>query len=507
MSPSVVVEIDNRRKRIIISDNGEGMDEARLNHFFTMHGENIERRQGTGGRGKYGTGKSAAFGIGKQVIVDTVRNGLRNRVELSKGDIDASDGSEIPVRHTIANEPTSDDNGTTIIIEDIFLSKIDATKIIKKVERHLQSYRADNPQVLIGDHLCTYREPKVQEEFTFAPEGVWSDALGDAELVVRVAMSPLESDERGVSVHCGPGNLVAVEDAGVCTKEMGEYLFGEIDVPRLESEEYEMDAFDASRDMRLRPEHPAAASLIGFVGTKLEEVRKQLVKRKREASREQANQELKEQADKIADLLNNDFKAVNEKILKIRSTRRTTGNMQSDFGGEASNDDDPEGWVKGIEKRGDIPESDFEPNDDPQDIPHDPSDEPPISGDQNNEGEASVDPVSDGGTSKKRRPRGGFSVEYEHMGEHEDRAKYIADRGLFMINLDHPVVKSANNSLGVSDIGFIRLSHEIVFSEYALALANMAAVDDPDIPADDVIYDARETLNRISSKSAILYQK
>ncbi len=93
------------------------------------------------------------------------------------------------------------------------------------------------------------------------------------------------------------------------------------------------------------------------------------------------------------------------------------------------------------------------------------------------------------------------------MGEHEDRAKYIADRGLFMVNLDHPVVKSANNSLGVSDIGFIRLSHEIVFSEYALALANMAAVDDPDIPADDVIYDARETLNRISAKSAILYQK
>jgi hypothetical protein len=210
MPPSVVVEIDNRRKRIIISDNGQGMDAACLNHFFTMHGENIERRQGTGGRGKYGTGKSAAFGIGKQVIVDTVRNGLRNRVELSKGDIEASDGNEIPVRHTIANEPTNDDNGTTIIIEDIFLSKIDATKIIKKVERHLQSYRAVNPQVLVGDHLCTYREPKVQEEFTFAPEGLWGDALGDAELVVRVAMSPLESDERGVSVHCGPGNLVAV---------------------------------------------------------------------------------------------------------------------------------------------------------------------------------------------------------------------------------------------------------------------------------------------------------
>jgi len=472
-----------------------------------MHGENIERKQGAGGRGKYGTGKSAAFGIGKHFTVDTVRNGLRNRLELSKEDIEASTGSVIPVRHTIANEKTANGNGTTIIIDEIFLPKIDAAKIIKKVERHLQSYRSVNPQVLVGDHLCTYREPKIQEEFAFTPEGAWSDVLGkDVTLVLRVAMSPLESDERGVSIHCGPGNLVAVEDSGVCTKEMGEYLFGEIDVPRLESDEYEMEAFDASRDMKLRPEHPVAASLIGFLGTKLEEVRKKLVKRKREASQEQANQELKQQADKIADLLNNDFKAVNEKILKIRSVRRTTGNMQSDFGGESGNDENPDGWVKGIAERGDVPESNREPNSDPQDNSHEPSDAPPISGVQNDVGEAAVDPVSSGGTSRKRRPRGGFSVEYEHMGENEDRAKYIADRGLFMINLDHPVVKSANNSLGVRDIGFIRLSHEIVFSEYALALANMAAVDDPDIPADDVIYDARETLNRISAKSAILYQ-
>lgn len=507
VAPSVEVQIDNSKKRITIRDNGQGMDEARLNHFFTMHGENIERKRGAGGRGKYGTGKSAAFGIGKKIIVETVRNGLINKVELSRGDIEASNGGVIPVRRTVANESTANANGTTIIIEGIFLPKIDAFKIIKKVERHLQSYRSVNPQVLVGDHLCAYREPKVQEEFAFRPEGAWQNALGDVELFVRVAMSPLESDERGVSVHCGPGNLVAVEDAGVCTKEMGEYLIGEIDVPRLESAEYEMDAFDSSRDMRLRPEHPVAVSLIGFIGTKLEEVRKKLVKRKRAASQEQANQELKQQADKIAELLNSDFKAVNEKILKIRSTHRTAGNMQSDFGGEVSSDHDPDGWVKGIEARGDLPFSDHEPKHDRLENPAQKlSEEPPVSGDRNEEGEASVDPVSEGGTSKKRRPRGGFSVEYEHMGEQEDRAKYIADRGLFMINLDHPVVKSANSALGVSDIGFIRLSHEIVFSEYALALANMAAVDDPDIPADDVIYDARETLNRISAKSAILYQ-
>ena len=92
------------------------------------------------------------------------------------------------------------------------------------------------------------------------------------------------------------------------------------------------------------------------------------------------------------------------------------------------------------------------------------------------------------------------------MGGSADRAIYTTDKGSFTVNLDHPVVKSAVKNLSINGIGFMRLSHEIIFAEYALALANMAAVDDPDIPADDVIYDAKETLNRISAKSAILYE-
>ena len=102
--------------------------------------------------------------------------------------------------------------------------------------------------------------------------------------------------------------------------------------------------------------------------------------------------------------------------------------------------------------------------------------------------------------------KSGFSVNYENMGGSADRAIYTTDKGSFTVNLDHPVVKSAVKNLGINDIGFMRLSHEIIFAEYALALANMAAVDDPDNPADDVIYDARETLNRISAKSEILYE-
>jgi hypothetical protein len=65
-------------RAIAISDNGRGMTDKDLQHFFTMHGENVDRLKGRPGRGKFGTGKSAAFGIAMTLRVDTVRDGLRN---------------------------------------------------------------------------------------------------------------------------------------------------------------------------------------------------------------------------------------------------------------------------------------------------------------------------------------------------------------------------------------------------------------------------------------------
>src|SRR6266436_4010223 len=59
-SPIVKVILDAIHKRIIIADNGRGMDWAGLTNFFIMHGENIDRKAGRAGRGRFGTGKSAA---------------------------------------------------------------------------------------------------------------------------------------------------------------------------------------------------------------------------------------------------------------------------------------------------------------------------------------------------------------------------------------------------------------------------------------------------------------
>ena len=63
-SPRVQVNIGTPAVQgISISDNGRGMTATDLQHFFRMHGENQSELAGPAGRGKFGTGKSAAFGI------------------------------------------------------------------------------------------------------------------------------------------------------------------------------------------------------------------------------------------------------------------------------------------------------------------------------------------------------------------------------------------------------------------------------------------------------------
>src|SRR5215475_9813614 len=92
VSPRVQVTLLPSSKGIQIADNGSGMSVADLEHFFQMHGENLERRAGRPGRGKFGTGKSAAFGIANMLRVDTVHKGKRNVVVLTRDMIVVRDG-------------------------------------------------------------------------------------------------------------------------------------------------------------------------------------------------------------------------------------------------------------------------------------------------------------------------------------------------------------------------------------------------------------------------------
>ena len=109
-SPTVYVKLESKARKVRISDNGRGMTLEGLQNFFVMHGETLDRKAGTPGRGRFGTGKSAAFGIGEILRVTSVRNSRRSVVELTRADLEkVSSGDPIPVR-IVQNSATDQRN-------------------------------------------------------------------------------------------------------------------------------------------------------------------------------------------------------------------------------------------------------------------------------------------------------------------------------------------------------------------------------------------------------------
>src|SRR6267154_2479568 len=121
-NPVVRVTLDSKKKKIVITDNGRGMDWAGLQNFFVMHGENIDRKEGRPGRGRFGTGKSAAFGVASSVRITTVRNKKRSTVELSRTNIETMTSEDpIPVKRVKKEVGTNRPNGTMVEIEGVHL--------------------------------------------------------------------------------------------------------------------------------------------------------------------------------------------------------------------------------------------------------------------------------------------------------------------------------------------------------------------------------------------------
>jgi hypothetical protein len=509
VSPRVEVVVRPRSRTIEVNDNGRGMTAADLRHYFTMHAENVERLKGRAGRGKFGTGKSAAFGIGNRLTVDTRRNGLRNVVELRFDMIKESGGEEIPLNWQVRNESTQLANGTRVTISEISLKRISATPIIEYIERHLQAFRAFEPEVVVNNHLCSYREPQVSKSFTFYPSDEQAAEVGRIQLTVKVSNAPLPEYDQGVFITAGPGNLVAREGAGIERKEFGNYLFGEVDVPRLEQQGDVIQPYDATRSLKLNPNHQTAAVLIGFIGSKLESVRLGLVREAREARKTEQARRLAKEAERIADVLNADFREIRRRLRDVRVASSPLGAAGAAFGDSAGAGEDDDVWIKGTEELGTVERTDRATSQVESESKEKPPRQPPSISAAGNRDDDGSDPVDRaGGTGSRRtKPRGGFQVEYRNLGADQERSIYDRATLKILINLDHPVLATALEAGGsVEEVGFRRLSYEVAFSEYAIALAYEMAEQDPGIPADDLLFEVRSSVNRVSTAAARLYR-
>ena len=319
--PAVFVQIDPKGKTIKIMDNGRGMLMSDLQSYFQMHGENRDRKQGRPGRGLFGTGKSAAFGIATSLTIITVRNGLRSKVHLTKDDIlTQTDGDEIPVKVIEREVPTTQANGTLVEIDNVLLKQIDIGGVIRHIERHIAHW--PDASVMVNNHECEFSEPEINREISVETKGgEYEKLLGNSTLSIKVAKAPLDSDFRGIAI-LSEGVWHETTLAGCEHKPFADYLFGTFEVPGLAKDTSGVPAFDMSWSMKLNPRNETVADVIRFIGVNLEIVRKELEKQDRERRQGEDQKRLREQGSKIAELINNHFK---EWSAKLKSTMAKSG--------------------------------------------------------------------------------------------------------------------------------------------------------------------------------------
>jgi len=491
----VFVAVEITSHYATVADNSRGMSRDELRTFFQMHGENIQKKRGKRVRGRFGTGKCAAFGLANHLRIDTTQNGLRNAVELNRRDIErAEDGKPFPVKDLIINEKTSEEDGTIVEIRDFNIRHLDVDKVISYIERHLSRYRS-RAHVTINGHECKFEEPPFIEELIRLPPPEVAQHIGDVPLSLKISPIPLDEEVRGVDI-LSYGIWHETTLAGIENKERANYIFGQIDAPILEDGNWPIPAFDNTRNNTLNPQNPVVAVLLGWLSEELEQVRYSLVEKERERRQSEEAKNLTKEAKRIADILNEDFAQQEMELELARRVSRRPGGKSAgeilDEHGELwpGDGDIPTPWEQtgqphGSGKRGDMAGD--------GDIPR-----PGPNAQPGNEPGAKKDTAD--GQSKRRR--GVFSIDYEHASEINPRSRYDGETKTIFVNLDHPQIVNAYEAGGRNTHArqFREICYEVAAVEYAIALPYEQIERNPNYEAEVALDDVRSTINRVTRR-------
>ncbi len=457
------------QRRITIVDDASGMNREELRLFFTMHGENLFRRSGRKVRGRFGTGKIAAFGRADVLRVDTVQEGLRNIVELRRTDLEGVlAGRPVRVRELLVDEPTDEANGTLVTIAELHRgTRVDRSEIVRYLQRQLGRHLVRHDVFVDGERVA-YAEPDAVEEFRFdAPETLSALAGEPVTLIVKVATRPLSEEENGVAVLCN-GFLDAMTLAGLNGKPEVEYLFGEVEVKALDDDNAPIPAFLATRDLTLNPENAIVAELLPWLRASLEAVRRELVRRGHERRRAAEQLELEQLGSQISQLLNAIYRG--ERVPLVSG---------APLAPEPPPLPQPEPLTMTRAPRRDkgVPRGPRPPR--PLETP--PVEPPPLA--------TAVPSLRDG-----PRDAGGFRVLFRNVGDENLRAFYVREERGIVMNLDHPEAKAALAVGGPTSPFFAHYCYRTAMEEFTLAM--VAELGYPDAP--EIAREIRERSDKYS---------
>lgn len=517
--PVVRVEIIKRsqpqgRHRIIVRDNARGMDTEGLRLFFTMHAENRARRRGQRARGRFGTGKAAAFGVGAAALqLTTCRNGLRSEVRLERTELEAAAREERLPQPTVlvADEPTDEPNGTEVVIDGVD-KPVNVDRIASELRRTLGRHLDRHEIVLFGERVLS-QEPQVQMSREFRSVDLLDIAavVGDITCTVKVASSTI-SDEtmRGILVTSGEfpvGQVVAVG-------EHGSRLFGTCEVPSLDTDTSTPGPFSDARDLRLNEDNRVAGPLVAWVRECMQEVSDDLRREERDRRRRARDEQLHRAATRMEDVLNEHYRG------EFRRSRANHGDLGPGQGttrpvaGISTPDPDGSHVVPDpIGRAGYSPTAadtttPTTPTPTPTPLPDDDESPTPRTGQAHERdplGEGRGNAVSpEASLRRQRRRRGGFAIEFEELGAEAPRSEYRDETLTIVLNLDHPEFKAAH--AGGDNPMFRMLAFEVAAQEYAFAVAYQLIEEDESLDAFDILQEVRRFMNELTRNVASIVE-
>ena len=476
--------------------NGGGMSRVDLQRFFKMHGETLARKEGRRVRGRFGTGKAAAFGIGRTLIVDTTKDGRRNVVKL---DVEALKPglTQVPIESLLIDQDTDQADRTTVVIDRLKLRRVKMESAKKFLRRSL-GVQLRNHDILVEGEKLTYSQPEHERERRFDCPPELKVVLGDCALSLKVAKTELEDEEQGVVIlsNSYPMEFYPLDKAGAWASR----IFGEVDVPLLDSPDA-LPPFDNTRS-RLNRDNERVASLLKWIDRCVQGIVDELEKETRAKLDKEAMKKLEQTAQELEDVLNEDFSAM---MVDLESSPTVGGvgpvesgvldksqgvaTFVTDEHGETAVLTDKDGDVVTLHPHGDGGRG------------TNPNPDEPDRGRVSDGGKPSREIAASG---EKKKPRGGFKIEYVNEGPDAFRAKFVRETMTIKVNMDYPELAIFKNK---EDPRFKALSGEIAFSEYAVATVNFK-VEYGHVDVANTAYDAlieyRRSINRLGRKLAPL---
>ena len=485
---NAVVEVNCSKEKFTISDNGRGMSiEDLQTSFLTMHGENIDRKKGNHTDGFFGSGKCAAFGIGKKLIVKTVKDGLFNHIEINEDEIkNSKDIHNVPVNHVVKNKSVTGDNGTLIEISNLKKHTLEYKEsLIRKKIKDTIRYKKDVEIWFQGD-VIEIKKPEIDftrkfETREFEPFKKFN--IQNHFLKINVTKAPLEKGDEGIGVY---SNTVHHETtlAGMNTNNNYHYIIGEIDLPELDDYE-DTPAFLQDRS-GLNRQNPLVKTLQSFIGNCIQKIYEELDNIEKEKRDEVDQKRLRQLEKKISDELNRHFKsAIEEQLSKqLFGNTSNTSKIKSKL-------------LKEIFSKGD--EISLENNEDGNDKFL--TDKKLKSKNKNNKNGNQKESKNEKNAKKINRNRsssGGFSVEHKDLGEKGPRSQWVRNQNIIFVNTGHSQIKNVIDKLGTDNEFFKYLIYEIACNEFSYAVTKILMDEKKLVTADEALFNYRELLNQLS---------